>query len=135
MLRSAALALLLALPTALSGLAQDMPPPGPLPDPLNGEVPVIHAFRPLPFHDVAKEVSARYQGQLLAAATRPPRPDEREAGVQLVYEFRVVTPQRNLLSIRVDAQDGRFLEIAGHGQIEARRPVPAASRPMPTDRD
>lgn len=110
---------LLTLPTALPGLAQPAPPDAP------GGVPVIHAFRPLPFHELAEAVSARYQGQLLAAATRPPRPDEREAGVQLVYEFRLVTPQRNLLSIRLDAQDGRFLEIAGRGQIEARKPAPA----------
>lgn len=115
MFHRAALVLLLTLPTALPGLAQSAP----------DSVPVIHAFRPLPFHELAEAVSARYHGQLLAAATRPPRPDEREAGVQLVYEFRLVTPQHNLLSIRLDAQDGRFLEIAGRGQIEARKPAPA----------
>lgn len=123
MFRRIPLVLLFALPTALSGLAQTAP----LPD----DIPMIHDFRPLPFHELAEAVSARYQGQLLAAATRPPRPDEREAGVQLVYEFRLVTPQQNLLSIRVDAQDGRFLEIAGRGQVEARKPATEGSQPAP----
>ncbi|MDO5646818.1 PepSY domain-containing protein [Paracoccus sp. (in: a-proteobacteria)] len=80
-----------------------------------------HAFRPLPFHDAAVRVTARYQGRLIAAAPKPPTPDEMELGAQLVYEFRLLTPARHLLVIRMDARDGRFLDVAGQGQLQARR--------------
>lgn len=89
-------------------------------------------FRPLPLHQIARRVDARYEGRLLAAQMRPPRPPERDAGVQLVYELRLLTPQRNILNIRLDARTGRFLEVAGRGQLQARRPGtsdPAASDP------
>ena len=83
--------------------------------------PVFDEFRPLPLHQAARRVSERYQGRLLAAHSRPPHPHERELGVALVYEFRVITPRRQMLLIRMDARDGRFLEVAGRGQFEALR--------------
>ncbi|MFN3526762.1 MAG: PepSY domain-containing protein [Paracoccus sp. (in: a-proteobacteria)] len=109
------IALTLALPVAAG--AQGMPPP----DPEAETEPWSEGFRPLPFHRIAEAASARYQGRLVAAETRPPRPVERELGAQLVYEFRLLTPAQNLLVIRMDARDGRFLDVAGRGQIEARR--------------
>ncbi len=84
--------------------------------------PAISQFRPLPFHELAAAVSERYEGRLLAANIRPPLPDERDLGADLVYQFRLLTPQRNLLDIRVDARDGRFLSVTGRGQLAARRP-------------
>lgn len=84
---------------------------------------VIQQFRPLPFHQIAAAVSDRYEGRFLAADARPPTPEERELGTELVYRFRLVTPQQNLLDIRVDARTGRFLSVAGRGQLAARKPV------------
>ncbi len=85
--------------------------------------PVLQTFRPLPFHDLAARVSARYAGRMIAAQSSPPTEFERAMGVQLVYEFRLMTPQRNLLNIRLDARDGRFLTVAGRGQLAARLPA------------
>lgn len=85
--------------------------------------PAISQFQPLPFHELAAAVSERYEGRLLAANIRPPLPEERELGAELVYQFRLLTPQRNLLDIRVDARDGRFLSVTGRGQLAARKPV------------
>lgn len=108
----ACLALLLPafapFPPAAQGIAQ-------------GVRPQFHEFRPLPLHEAARRVSQRYSGRLVAADTRPPHPQEHELGVMLVYEFRLVTPARQILRIRVDARDGRFLEVAGRGQIGALR--------------
>ncbi|WP_147457580.1 PepSY domain-containing protein [Paracoccus alkanivorans] len=84
---------------------------------------MIEAFRPQPLHRIAEAVTDRYEGRIIAAEVRPPLPRERLAGVQLIYEIRLITPQRNLLNIRLDARTGRFLEIAGRGQIEARKRV------------
>lgn len=84
--------------------------------------PWATSFRPLPFHEIAKAVTDQYQGRLVAAETRPPRPPERALGAELIYQFRLLTPDRNLLNIRVDARTGRFLEVAGRGQLSARRP-------------
>lgn len=99
----------LALPLAAAG--QDMPPPEPW----------AGSFRPMPFHRLADRVTDRYQGRVVAAAVRPPAPRERALGAELVYEFRLLTPTRNMLNIRLDARDGRFLEVAGRGQLQARR--------------
>lgn len=82
---------------------------------------IIEQFRPLPLHQVAAAVSERYAGRLLAADTRAPRPEERDLGAELVYQFRLVTPQRNLLDIRIDARTGRFLSVSGRGQLAARQ--------------
>lgn len=81
----------------------------------------INAFRPLPLHEIAESVSARYRGRIIAADIRPPHPFERQLGAELIYEIRLITPQNNLLNIRLDARTGRFMEIAGRGQIEARK--------------
>lgn len=78
-------------------------------------------FNPLPFHELAERVAQRYRGRLVGAGIARPTPPERDLGAALVYEFRVVTPQRNLLRIRLDARDGRFLEVAGRGQLQALR--------------
>lgn len=82
--------------------------------------PMIERFRPLPFHQIASLVGERYSGRILAAQTRQPNADERALGTELVYEFRLLTPRRSLLIIRIDARTGRFLDVAGRGQIEAR---------------
>ena len=113
------LVLAAALPLAVWSQPAPDAPPAPPPDPW------ATSFQPQPFHRMAEAVTARYQGRLVAAETRPPLPHERAAGVELIYEFRLVTPQRNILNIRVDARTGRFLEVAGRGQLEARR-APAA---------
>lgn len=84
--------------------------------------PWAEGFRPLPLHQLAERVSGRYAGRLVAAETRPPTPSERDLGAELVYEFRLVTPDRNILNIRLDARTGRFLDVAGQGQLQARRP-------------
>lgn len=102
-------ALALCLLTCAPAQAQDVAPEA------------IDQFRPLPLHQVAAAVSERYAGRLLAADTRPPRPEERDLGAELVYQFRLVTPQRNLLDIRIDARSGRFLSVSGRGQLAARR--------------
>ncbi len=78
-------------------------------------------FQPLPFDRLARRVSDRYAGRLVGAEIRRPSPREHELGAALVYEFRLLTPEGNLLRIRLDARTGRFLEVAGRGQLQALR--------------
>ncbi|WP_405406119.1 PepSY domain-containing protein [Paracoccus sp. Ld10] len=98
-----------------------MAPLAALSQPVSPTDPWGSSFQPQPFHRMAEAVTARYHGRLVAAETRPPLPEERAAGVELIYEFRLLTAQRNILNIRVDARTGRFLDVAGRGQLEARR--------------
>lgn len=91
------------------------------PHPLAAASAAAQDFRPLPFHDLAGRVQDRYQGRLIGAGAVRPTPHERRLGAALVYEFRLLTPRRNLLKIRMDARTGRFLEVSGRGQIEALR--------------
>ncbi|MBU3032224.1 PepSY domain-containing protein [Paracoccus marinaquae] len=93
---------------------------GPAPLPLPGPA-AAQDFQPRPFHDLAERVADRYRGRLIGAEVVPPTAHERDLGAPLVYEFRLVTPQRNLLIIRMDARSGRFLDIAGRGQLQALR--------------
>ncbi|TGN67310.1 hypothetical protein E4L95_05515 [Paracoccus liaowanqingii] len=118
MRRPAPLAILMVLVLAAPAAAQPAPPP-------DAVDPWATSFRPIPFHQIAEAVTTRYAGRLLAAETRPPSPPERAMGAELVYEFRLLTPERNRLNIRVDARTGRFLEVAGRGQLQARRAAPA----------
>lgn len=113
MIRALHIPILLALASSPAALAQGGP-----------RDPWSNGFRPAPFHRIAESVTDRYEGRLLAAETRPPRPNERALGAQLVYQFRLLTPDRQVLDIRVDARDGRFLDVAGRGQIAARRRPP-----------
>lgn len=76
-------------------------------------------FRPLPLPQAVEIVQARYHGRLIGAKLSGPFPSERALGVALVEELRLLTPQGNVLNIRLDARTGRFLEIAGIGQIAA----------------
>ncbi len=78
-------------------------------------------FRVIPLHEAAKIASGRFRGRLIAARLKPPRPDERARGVELVHELRLLTQARNVLLIRLDARSGAFLEVAGTGLTEARR--------------
>lgn len=114
------MALALALTVPLAGMAQPVPPAMDA----GGADPWATSFQPQPLHRMAEVVTDRYEGRLVAAETRPPRPPERALGVELVYEFRLLTPARSILNIRLDARTGRFLEVAGRGQLEARRPPP-----------
>lgn len=100
-------------------IAPHQPPA--LPQHVLGAPAAAQDFRPLPFHDLARRVDDRYRGRLIGAGIVRPTPHEQDLGAALVYEFRLMTPQRNLLRIRMDARDGRFLEVAGRGQIEAMR--------------
>lgn len=111
-LRALLLCLLPCAPAVGQDLPREMPPA------------VIDQFSPLPLHEAAAAIAARYEGRLVAADMRPPRPEERDLGAELVYRFRLVTPQRNLLDIRIDARTGRFLSVTGRGQLAARKPVP-----------
>ncbi|MCQ0969740.1 hypothetical protein MLD63_04775 [Paracoccus sp. TK19116] len=76
-------------------------------------------FRPLPLHEAARIATERYHGRLIGARLTLANPHERGLGAVLVEELRLLTPAQNLLVIRIDARSGRFLEVAGTGQIEA----------------
>lgn len=67
----------------------------------------------LPIGDAVDTVAARYQGRMIAAEVT--EDDDRE-----VYDFRWLTPQGNVLRIRLDGITGQFLLIEGVGQTEAR---------------
>lgn len=78
-------------------------------------------FRILPLNHAAEIVARRYRGRLIAARLVPPTPRERARGVALVHELRLLTPDRDVLVIRLDARNGAFLETAGTGLTRARR--------------
>ena len=72
--------------------------------------------RPLPLSTILARVDARFQGRVLDADIRAG-----EDG-KLVYEVRFLTDRGNLLQIRLDAGTGEFLDVEGHGFIDALKP-------------
>ncbi|WP_134681321.1 hypothetical protein [Paracoccus ravus] len=77
--------------------------------------------RVLPLNEAARLATTRFRGRLIAARLRPPTPGERDRGVELVHELRLLTPDRDVILIRLDAHDGSFLEVRGAGLTRARR--------------
>lgn len=80
-------------------------------------------FDVLPLSRAADLVEERFTGKLIAARLVPPFPWEHERGAVLVHELRLLTPRRDVLIFRLDARSGAFLDIAGTGLTEARRPA------------
>lgn len=72
-------------------------------------------------NQAARLATARFEGRLIGARLVAPHPRERASGVVLVHELKLLTPGRDVLRIRLDAQSGAFLEVAGAGLTKARR--------------
>lgn len=83
----------------------------------------LHGFDVLPLSEVARIAAQRFEGKLISARLMPPSPAEHARGVELVHELRLLTPDRDVLLLRLDARSGDFLEAAGAGLTRARRPV------------
>ncbi len=78
-------------------------------------------YRLIPLRRAIEIASARFEGRVIAARLTGPTPHERDRGVALVHELRMLTPARDVLRIRIDARSGVFLEVAGAGLTKARR--------------
>lgn len=70
-------------------------------------------FEVIPLPVLMGRIEARFPGRLLAAALSPPLAAERRLGAELVYDLRLLTRADQVLRLRVDARDGRFLDIIG----------------------
>lgn len=74
---------------------------------------------PIPFHEVVKIVLGRVQGRLLAANEDLPDSLEFTLGTNMVQELRILSPQGNIIIVRVDDTTGRILDIRGRGLTAA----------------
>lgn len=75
----------------------------------------------IPLKRAVEIATTRFRGRVIAARLTAPTSDERDRGVVLVHELRLMTPARDVLRIRLDARSGDFLEVAGAGLTKARR--------------
>ena len=82
----------------------------------------------LPLHKAVRRAARRFDGRVLDIALAPATPPERGAGVQIVYRIRMLTSARDVLDIRMDALDGRFVEVRGADLGSARRTEKAADK-------
>lgn len=76
----------------------------------------------LPLHEVVKIVTERFQGRLLAARFDRPQPYEFALGADSIQELVLLSPQGNILRLRLDAETGRILDVRGRGLTQARVP-------------
>ena len=83
--------------------------------------PGAEEFRVVPLRRAVEIALARFDGRVIAARLTGPLPGERELGVVLVQELRLLTPDRDVLRIRLDARTGAFLDVAGRGLAKARK--------------
>ena len=70
----------------------------------------------LPLQTVLARVDARFDGTVIDADLMQARKG------RVVYEVRLLSRQGNVIRIQLDAATGAFLDIEGHGFIEAQRP-------------
>lgn len=64
-------------------------------------------------HLAVRRAAERFPGRVLDIAAVPPLPSERGSGIGAVYRLRMITSHRDVLDIRMDAADGRFLDVRG----------------------
>ncbi|MBB1492243.1 MULTISPECIES: PepSY domain-containing protein [unclassified Paracoccus (in: a-proteobacteria)] len=90
--------------------------PGPWDDQLfRGRVDEV-----MPMHKAVRLVMRRFDGKVLDIALMPaPRADVGRH--PLIYHIRILTDDRDVLDIRMDALTGQFLELRGEGITDARR--------------
>jgi len=67
----------------------------------------------IPIGQAVDIVAVRYEGRMIAAAIT-------EEDDRALYEFRWLTPQGNVLRIRLDGMTGAFVLVDGVGQTDAR---------------
>ncbi|KKB08049.1 PepSY domain-containing protein [Devosia chinhatensis] len=72
----------------------------------------------LPITGAMAAVTARFDGQIVAAELQPGRPEDM---TDIVYAFRLLTARGDILALRVDAMSGQILEVDGRGLVDARR--------------
>lgn len=126
------LLLLAALAVALALLAaRHPPPPYPRPparhhDPMPAGHPDFGEPAPgwmaevIPMHQAVRRAGQRFEGRVLDIALLPPGPGPSP----LVYRIRLLTRAGDVLDIRMDALDGRFLELRGADLSGVRRDKP-----------
>ena len=83
--------------------------------------PGAEELRVVPLRRAVEIALARFVRRVIAARLTGPLPGERERGVVLVQELRLLTPDRDVLRIRLDARTGAFLDVAGRGLAKARK--------------
>lgn len=84
----------------------------------------------LPLDEIVRIVTERYQGRLLAARFDAPQPFEFALGADLIHELTLISPQGNIILIRLDAVSGRVLDVRGRDLIAARRPAAPSTPPQ-----
>ncbi len=76
----------------------------------------------LPLSRIMDIVASRYVGKVIDAdvtGVRRREIEDRRSGV--VYEIRLLTAKGHIIRIRIDAYTGAFLEVDGHGFLDALR--------------
>ncbi|MDO5530053.1 MAG: PepSY domain-containing protein [Paracoccus sp. (in: a-proteobacteria)] len=58
-------------------------------------------------------LARQFDGQLLRVDLTLPDPLDFALGTNLVHEFRLLTPERHILRISMDAETGEILDVAG----------------------
>ena len=74
----------------------------------------------MPLHEVMKIVAQRFDGRVLAARVDQPRPYEFALGAEVIQQLTLLSPQGNILLIRLDGVTGKVLEVRGRGLTAAR---------------
>lgn len=75
--------------------------------------PSAPTFEVLPLKNALRRVAHRYDGRVLTVDLSAPNDNEEDLGVQLVYDIRLLGREGDVVRVRMDARDGRFLEVAG----------------------
>ncbi|MFV0409615.1 MAG: hypothetical protein ACK5LJ_07945 [Paracoccus sp. (in: a-proteobacteria)] len=75
----------------------------------------------LPLHELVKIANDRFEARILAAKINSPEPFEYALGTDVVQELVLLTPQGDMILMRLDGETGRVLDIRGRDLGKARR--------------
>jgi uncharacterized membrane protein YkoI len=78
----------------------------------------LEAGEVLPLQEILDKVDAAFEGRVIEV-----RLSDLEEGLHgWIYAITVLSPQDNVLIVKVDAGTGVILKVEGHGIAEARKP-------------
>mgnify|MGYP002725726515 CR=1 FL=1 len=80
----------------------------------------------VPLALILEKVESLYEGSIIEVELEDEEDEGYEDAVSgFIYEIKLLTPQGNLLKLKLDARTAVLIQVKGHGEKEARKGVRA----------
>jgi uncharacterized membrane protein YkoI len=78
----------------------------------------------VPLSQILEKVEFLYHGSIIEVELEDEEDDDEESFVSgWIYEIKLLTPQGNLLKLKIDARTAQLIRVKGHGEKLARKNI------------